>query len=781
MKSIAKFLAVLIIGQTLFTAAAQAATAPASIAPLNSYIYTEVNTSKDHPLKGQLADLLKSAAADAPNKAVLEQIAGNIENTTIGISQSFHQTDGSEIYTLSMSLSADSFQTIIDSLGTDLVRKNIGQNNLIYKSGKDFFFTYKDGNLLAANKEGVISDLLLQSSTSSLQQNADWQFLQSKSNPDSFLKMFINFENLPDQAVTEGVPNNMTDFLKSEGLSLLQTANGFTGLVTVKSGPLLGLNPAVYSFVPELYKKINSQNILFYNESFDLADNLKDTLTLLSELPVDSAQEFSVTDIYNEISKSILDTTGLNPDTEIAPLFRNRTAFAVQANPDLQNMPGFTLISEVSGQVTLAQDSLYKLRTKLQSAMKESFNSNYDQELAYRQELINFYKDDPTYKPVALPSREDLEKRFFYTSAATVDGISYDQLHIDLNAQMYFYDDNYVSEPKNMITLSTAVNNGQMIITTMADPGKIFSYSTTLSSDSEWQKSFMNEQSMGITFLNFINLSSYIQSMALANGATSDDIKPVTEFLSPLKSFFSSNRYENGYYIGTVKLNIDLSQISKMESLFSQISQTFSAGSIDRSIPSLDVLDPGLFLTFGFSDVPENAWYARYVNQLANLGIMKGYDSEFRPNQNITRAEYVKTLLAAYETTGNSSNDYQPDKFFSDVDYGAWYFTYVNHAKALGIVNGYSDNTFRPDQPITRAEAMVMLANLRDLGNQDYLSYLKDMPFTDVSPSDWFYQSVRKAFSLKYVNGKTLNNFAPYDKLTRAETAAIISRYLENN
>ncbi len=781
MKPTAKLLAALLTGQLFLTVAAQAATPPAYSAPLNSFIYAEINTAKEHPLKGQLVELLKNAAADTEKQAVLDEIANNIENTTIGFSQAYHQTDGSDIYFLGMSLPAGSFQTIIDNLGTDLSQKDIGQGRMIYLTGDDFFFTYKDGNLLASNIEGLISDLLIQSQPSSIQQNADWQFLQTKSSPDSFLKMLINFENLPAVSDDETLPADFTKFLSSEGLSVQQTPNGFTGLITVKAGPSLGLDPNTYTFIPEIYKSINAQNILFYSESFDWADNLRDSIKLFYEMPSASTQELSITDLYDEISQAVIEATGLDPDTEIAPLFKKRTALAVHSDTELQTIPAFTLVSEVTGMEYKAKEILAKLRTRLLATMQESFNSTYDQEVAYRQQLLEFYKDDPTYQPVILPTKEELQKRFFNTSSTIVNGVTYDQITIDMNADNYFYDESYVSDPKMLLTLSTAVNNnGQMIITTRKNPGDIFSSASALNSDSEWQKSFIAENSMGVSYFNLINLSAYIRTIALSSGVTAEEIAPITDFLSPLKSLFSSNKYESGYYIGTVKANVDLSQLSKMQSLFSQIGESFTSEFSDRSLPSLDLLDPGMFLNFGFKDVPEDAWYGRYVNYMANLGIMRGYGSEFKPGQNITRAEYVKTLLSAYEAAGNTLYGYEPDQYFDDVSADAWYSFYVNQARALGVVKGYSDNTFRPDQPINRAEAMTMLINLRELNNPDYLSGLKEMPFTDVSPDDWFYQSVKKAFTVKYVTGKTLSIFAPNDYLTRAETAAIISRYLEN-
>jgi hypothetical protein len=787
MKSIPKLLLLMLTGQLFFGMAAQAATAPALSAPSNSFVYVELNTAKDHPLKGQLANFFSQLAGSADTslqQELLQKLSEDVENTTVSYSQSYH-TDGSEIHFLSMAMSQESFQVILDTMGTDLVKKDLGQGKIIYRNETDFFFTYKDGNLLASSREGIISDLLIQSQITSLQSNPDWQYLQSKSSPESFLKMFINFNNIPDSALTgENISkSDLTSLVQSEGLSLQQTLNGFTGLVTVKTGTGLIKDPATFSFLPELHRSVNSSGILFYAESFDWADSLKENLDIMNNLNGTDTTGLSASEIYNQIAQALTDYTGLNPDTDIAPLFKNRSALAVNAEPTRQMMPAFTLITEVPGLEYKARETLSKARGKIITSMEESFNSMYDEEQRYRDEMAKFYADDPAYQPAPLPSRADLKKMFFTTSTATVNGVTFDQMNIDLNASSYFYTDKYTTDPKQVLTLSTAVNSkGQMIITTTKDLGTLFPTNGGLSGDSEWQKNFVYEKSISISFLNFLNLASYIKEMAMDNGATAEDIQPVMDFLSPLKSVYSSSKYDSGYYLGTFKLNIDLSQISKITSVLEELGRSFSSSFSEDSLSRLDmnnVLDPGMFLSFGFNDVPEDAWYARYVNHMANLDIMKGYGDEFRPNQNITRAEFVKTLISAYEAAGNYSIQTEPDRYYGDVSPDAWYAPYVNKARAMSFANGYTDNTFRPNQNITRAEAMVMLINMRNSYNNQYT--LKDLPFTDVVPGSWYYDAVRKAFSLKYATGKTLTTFAPNDNLTRAETATIISRYLESN
>jgi len=790
MKKSAKLLALLLTSQLMLGTIAQAATLPALSAPASSFLYLEANTAQNNPLKGQLSAIVKSISAttaDKSTQSIMDTIGKNIENTNIGISLSYHQTDGSEIYFMSMSLPETDFQTVLSNL-SDLTSKDLGQNHMVYLTGGDFYFSYKNGNLIASNREGILSDLLIQENPSSLQQNLDWQFLLSQSSPNSFLKMFLNFQKAPASILNGKTTTitNLTDFLQSEGIALEQSASGLNAVITVKPGTKLALNPEKLFFVPELYKNINAQNIIFYNESFNWRENLAGSLNLLTQLQT-SAGTADLNDLQSglqEISQAFTAATGLQLETDLAPLFQNRTALAMHAQPDQQYLPGFTLVSEVSGQEAKATTVLSAIRQKLLAALESSFDEQYDQEATYRQEMADSYKNDLTYKPDPLPAKADLEKRFFYTSTVTAGNIVYDQINFDLNASNYFYETAYKSDPKMLITLSTAVTgDGKMVVTTLKDPGTVFTSSTSLANDSEWQKNFTGERTLDMSFLNFINISNYIKNLALAAGASTTDIQPVMDFLSPLQSLGSVSNYANGYYIGKVKLNLDLSQISKMQPALSELQNLFMTARQNQGnlVQPLESLDKDMLSSFGgFSDVDANAWYARYVNYMAYLGIMNGYGTAFKPGQNITRAEFIKTLMSAYDINIGGVNALgEPPARFQDVPADAWFAPYVNEAVALSVAKGYSDNTFRPNQPINRAEAMTMLINLRSAANGTY-PVLKELPFTDVRPADWFYNSVQRAFTMKYATGKTATSFAPGDNLTRAETAALISRYLDN-
>jgi hypothetical protein len=113
-----------------------------------------------------------------------------------------------------------------------------------------------------------------------------------------------------------------------------------------------------------------------------------------------------------------------------------------------------------------------------------------------------------------------------------------------------------------------------------------------------------------------------------------------------------------------------------------------------------------------FSDVPAGSWYKTYVGKIVSANVGGGYpDGTFRPLSKVTRAEFAKMICQAMgwqliETATPS---------FTDVPVKHWAFKYLETAKAHGVISGYPDGSCKPDKSISRAEIAVQLAKALSL------------------------------------------------------------------
>ena len=145
----------------------------------------------------------------------------------------------------------------------------------------------------------------------------------------------------------------------------------------------------------------------------------------------------------------------------------------------------------------------------------------------------------------------------------------------------------------------------------------------------------------------------------------------------------------------------------------------------------------------GFTDVASGAWYNNAVSTLTRAGILDGYeDGSFRPNASITRAEFTKIAVSFFKHAGGASSS--P---FNDVPDSAWYAEFVKAAAELGLIDGYEDGTFRPNAPITRAEACTIVN--RTLGRapdkDNLLPEHEMLTWPDNSRDAWYYAQIQEA------------------------------------
>ena len=169
-----------------------------------------------------------------------------------------------------------------------------------------------------------------------------------------------------------------------------------------------------------------------------------------------------------------------------------------------------------------------------------------------------------------------------------------------------------------------------------------------------------------------------------------------------------------------------------------------------------------------FKDFDKSAWYAEAVSAAVDNGLLYGKSATvIDPNGDMTRAEMAAIInrsFGCYKTADISQ--------YKDVFKDKWYYKDVALAVQIGTYNGRSSSTMAPDAPISRQEAMTVVARALEL---DYDSYSKTdlSAFSDRSEiSNWALPYVRAMVGADYIHGRG-KLLAPLDNITRAEFAQI--------
>ena len=150
-----------------------------------------------------------------------------------------------------------------------------------------------------------------------------------------------------------------------------------------------------------------------------------------------------------------------------------------------------------------------------------------------------------------------------------------------------------------------------------------------------------------------------------------------------------------------------------------------------------------------------------------------GYpDGTVKPERQITRAE-VATIFFRLLTDDARQRNWSSENNFSDVSADKWYNNAVSTLCHMGVLGGYSDGTFRPNAPITRAEFAKIDVSFAQANGSAVYSY-----FTDVKTTDWFAPYVTAAKDSSLIEGYSDGSFKPENRITRAEACAIVNRTL---
>ena len=146
-------------------------------------------------------------------------------------------------------------------------------------------------------------------------------------------------------------------------------------------------------------------------------------------------------------------------------------------------------------------------------------------------------------------------------------------------------------------------------------------------------------------------------------------------------------------------------------------------------------------ITVSFNDVPADAWYAKAVNTLASLSIIKGIgNGKFDPDREISRAEFIVIATRFAKTIDKVNSP------FVDVADDAWYAPYVATATSYGWITGVGEGRFAPDDLVTRAEAATIVNRmLARSADREFVDGNAVQHFSDVTPDAWYYYQIMEA------------------------------------
>ena len=172
-----------------------------------------------------------------------------------------------------------------------------------------------------------------------------------------------------------------------------------------------------------------------------------------------------------------------------------------------------------------------------------------------------------------------------------------------------------------------------------------------------------------------------------------------------------------------------------------------------------------------FQDLDSVEWARTAINGLAMRGMISGRDQyTFDPNANITRAEYCQILMGAINALGANG-----ESTFADVPSTAWYYNAVSVASQLGIVSGYGDGNFGPNDLITRQDMALMTYKTAQIMNKSLEPVNAEITFEDSHEiSDYAFEAVMTLQKAGIINGMTDTTFEPLSNATRAQSAKVI-------
>ncbi len=714
------------------------------IIPAITEIYFELNSTAKNPLQDYLITQIPQKFADSiflDTDYELEKSGTQLkeeENKKTAISKAYSDILTNNTLSLGLNLPGDiqvgakvtdiQYQNFIDALGAKATVES--ENPKIYLTREDFFFT-KSGDVFisAPTKEKLLSTL--NNTEDKLSTNPDYKNISSEFNAEDTLTLYISnsiFNNLfKDSPENLKLVTGITESFKAFGHTLKKTTTGINSKTIITFDPEKakknGINSTAGNFTPLLYKYLPSENPIFYAEF----SNLKSTITTATNLALKTG-EFSASDL--EIPTEI--------ETYLSILEKE---IAIYVQKDTQILPAITIILNTSSHKNIAKEIIAKLTIALEDELK---SKNIEHQQATNKNLTTFTFDLNKLDP----------------AGQIPDGINKISLTFGTTAEDYLIFSTY---------------------------SKISSkYGEGLTKNSGFKNAFsnLNQTVSGISYLNIENLADWYDKIldTASQTNTSEFTKKQIEtnhnlFKQAKKPWHDlSMIYKTTETKSSTEINLNfdidalnLDYIEVIDDLFSSSRKASKSFMKSRQT---------------FNDTPPDGWYYNDIRELNARGVINGYeDKTFKPNSNISRAEFLTMILKAFNENYSETYYAGTASSFTDVSQDDWFANAVAKGTNDGLIKGYDDNSFHPNSPISRAEAVSILhkAIKFRFGEDVKLSRRSDTGnFSDVNYNDWYYNDVLSLYDYSIIDGeKDSYNFFPNRNLNRAEASKIINKTLE--
>jgi len=171
-----------------------------------------------------------------------------------------------------------------------------------------------------------------------------------------------------------------------------------------------------------------------------------------------------------------------------------------------------------------------------------------------------------------------------------------------------------------------------------------------------------------------------------------------------------------------------------------------------------------------FADVPDGYWAKQPIENNATVGLVQGYpDGNFKPDRPLSRAELATLLVRA---KGFKLPEGRARQAFKDVKPDFWAAKYIQVAQQEGMITGYPDKTFRPNNSVNKAEGIAIMVRFDHLE----LAQVDSQPYWDVPADHWaakYIESAKEAGMLSFIEN---NRLQPKEAMVRSESVEMLGK-----